>query len=174
MESLKRPRTDVIVENGRLASPPYFASLPVCPRMSLLPRSGRVSVVKSAEVGVASAPASVGGDASASSSQRRSRTSSTAALGAEGEAPPIFPAPSTVALDGYLQWVGSTYYSASEGGAANREWALLRRTTLGRLAVSARETCVFDHWAPIEVAKFESAICLFGKDFSHISKVRCR
>jgi hypothetical protein len=77
-----------------------------------------------------------------------------------------------LALDEYLSWVGNTYYNATEEGAASGQWALLRRTTLGRLTSPVREPNVFDSWSPLEVAKFEAAICLVGKKFNLISKVR--
>ena len=57
-----------------------------------------------------------------------------------------------------------------ELGAAARDWAVVRRTTLGRLCAPARDGAVFDAWAPLEVARFEAAICLFGKDFGAIAR----
>ena len=76
-----------------------------------------------------------------------------------------------MALDEYLAWLGNTYYTSAETGMASGQWALLRRTTLGRLTSPVRETSPLDLWAPLEVAKFESAICLVGKQFPLISKV---
>ena len=83
-------------------------------------------------------------------------------------------APTIVALDEYLAWIGNTYYTATETGGANSQWALLRRTTLGRVTAPGREACILDDWAPLEVVKFESAICLCGKQFPLIAKVSWR
>ena len=51
------------------------------------------------------------------------------------------------------------------------QWALLRRTTLGMLTSPAREGSILDAWAPLEVAKFEAAMCLVGKQFPVVAKV---
>jgi hypothetical protein len=42
------------------------------------------------------------------------------------------------------------------------------------LTSPAREGSVLDAWAPLEVAKFEAAMCLVGKQFALIAKVRAR
>ena len=76
-----------------------------------------------------------------------------------------------IALDEYLAWVGNTYYTSTEAGMACGQWALLRRTTLGVLTSPAREGSLLDHWSPLEVAKFESAMCLVGKQFPLVAKV---
>lgn len=70
-----------------------------------------------------------------------------------------------------MYWVGRTFYPGSAGGATSSQWALLRRTTLGQLTSPAREPRVFDKWAPLEVAKFEAAICIAGKHFPVIARV---
>ena len=49
------------------------------------------------------------------------------------------------------------------------QWALLRRTTLGRLTSPIREPTVLEKWSPYEVALFESGICLTGKLFSALA-----
>jgi len=80
-------------------------------------------------------------------------------------------APGAVALDDYLAWVGAAYYTATEAGASCRDWALLRRTTLGRLCAPARAPAPFDEWAPLEVAKFEAALCVHGKNFPLVASL---
>ena len=52
---------------------------------------------------------------------------------------------------------------------ARAQWALLRRTTLGRLTSPIREPTVLEKWSPYEVALFESGICLTGKLFSALA-----
>jgi len=89
----------------------------------------------------------------------------------EANTPPLTRAPAAVALDEYLTWLGNTYYTTSETGMANGQWAVLRRTTLGRLTSPVRETSPLDFWSPIEVARFEAAMCLVGKQFPLISKL---
>jgi hypothetical protein len=82
------------------------------------------------------------------------------------------PRPATVVqLDDYLTFVGATYYSAPETGRSNANWSLLRRTALGALTSSVREPSVIDKWAPLEVARFEAALCMTGKHFNVISKL---
>ena len=51
------------------------------------------------------------------------------------------------------------------------QWALLRRTTLGRLTSPIREPTVLEKWSPYEVALFESGICLTGKLFTALAAV---
>lgn len=63
------------------------------------------------------------------------------------------------------------YYTSAEMGSASKDWSLLRRTTLGSLTVPTRIPNVWDKWAPLEIAKFESAICLNGKQFGILSRV---
>jgi hypothetical protein len=78
----------------------------------------------------------------------------------------------TERMDDYLAAVARTYYGAREVGAgAGADFSLLRRTTLGLLTSPCREPLVIDTWAPIEVAKFEAALCLVGKNFSHVANV---
>ena len=179
---LKRPRTDVYVESGKLSAPPLFTAVVPRPRLSLLPREKRTPVNAGRN---ASATGGGGGGGGVIEQQQppsiaRSRAGSMGSSAVQGDdggsggvesGPIVVRAPVSVALDEYLAWIGKTYYTATESGAACREWALLRRTTLGRLTAPAREGRVFDLWAPIQIAKFESAICLYGKDFAQISKV---
>jgi hypothetical protein len=51
------------------------------------------------------------------------------------------------------------------------ELTLQRHTTIGVLNNPARKGHVLDHWTPYEIALFESAICIYGKDFHTIQKV---
>jgi hypothetical protein len=75
-------------------------------------------------------------------------------------------------MDDYLATVARTYYGAREAGAgAAADFSLLRRTTLGLLTSPCREPLVTDRWAPLEVAKFEAALCLVGKNFSHVAAI---
>jgi hypothetical protein len=83
--------------------------------------------------------------------------------------PPLPAAPAAVRLDDYLEYVGKHFYGIREVGAATRDFAIVRRTTLGRLTSPVRESPVVERWAPVEVAKFESAICLVGKAFPQIA-----
>ncbi len=158
----KRPRE--YLEEGKLASPPLFTSLIPPPRLMLL-NSLRPSSSSSSSAGAA---APVPADSGATAPGLASSASSAAAAAAP---PPLTRAPNAVALDEYLAWLGNTYYTSAETGMASGQWALLRRTTLGRLTSPVRETSPLDLWAPLEVAKFESAICLVGKQFPLISKV---
>jgi hypothetical protein len=48
---------------------------------------------------------------------------------------------------------------------------LQRQTTLGILKNPARPRQVLDEWAPKQVALFEAAICIYGKNFYAIQKV---
>ena len=48
---------------------------------------------------------------------------------------------------------------------------LQRQTTLGILKNPARPRQILDEWAPKQVALFESAICIYGKNFHAIQKV---
>jgi hypothetical protein len=189
---LKRPRTDVHVESGKLSAPPLFTTIIPRPRLSLLPREKRTPVNAGRNASATGGGGGSGGSVIEQQPIARSRAGSvgtataTSAAVQGGDAgvgggssvgvlepgPIIVRAPVSVALDEYLAWVGNTYYTATESGAACREWAILRRTTLGRLTAPAREGRVFDLWAPIQIAKFEAAICLYGKDFAQISKVR--
>ena len=151
----KRPR--IFLEEGKLASPPLFTSVHPPPRLSLLNPVRRPSLSAAAHAPFDLAPAldGVGGKLNL----------------IESSVPPLIRAPASVALDEYLMWLGNTYYTTSESGMASGQWAVLRRTTLGRLTSPMRETSPLDFWAPIEVAKFESAMCLVGKQFPLISKV---
>ena len=189
---LKRPRTDVHVESGKLSAPPLFTTILSRPRLSLLPREKRTPVNVGRNASATGGSGSGGGVIEQQQPIARSRagsvgtattSSALAALAVQGgdagggggvlePGPLVVRAPVSVALDEYLAWVGNTYYTATESGATCREWAILRRTTLGRLTAPAREGRVFDLWAPIQIAKFEAAICLYGKDFAQISKVR--
>ncbi len=83
----------------------------------------------------------------------------------------IFAAPTLHHIDDLLTLVGNIYYQQSEAGKSNAQWSLIRRTTLGHLTSPAREFSVIDRWSPYEVAIFESAICLVGKNFSQIANV---
>ena len=64
-----------------------------------------------------------------------------------------------------------SYYGAREVGAGAADFSLVRRTTLGVLTSPVREAAVLDRWAPLEVAKFESALCLVGKNFPQVAAV---
>lgn len=75
-----------------------------------------------------------------------------------------------ISLDEYLTWVGNTYYTAPELGTANKEWSLVRRTTLGGLSIPGLHKNTSDKWSPAEVARFEAAICTYGKLFTIIAK----
>ena len=74
-------------------------------------------------------------------------------------------------LDGYLSFVGKAYCTVSETGASGDDFCVLRRSLLGRLRSPLRRPTVLDRWAPLEVALFESGICLLGKDFGGIAAV---
>ena len=185
-----------MVEFGKLPAPPLFTALSPHPRLALLPREKRTAVNAGRNAcvtggdggcgsgGVCVIVAAVIGNTDDGPSRSRAGTIVSSAASASASVTAVVPgaepgplvvrAPTTVALDEYLSWVGDAYYTATESGAACRDWALLRRTTLGRLTAPAREGHVFDSWTPLQVAKFEGAICLYGKNFSQISKVRSK
>lgn len=148
----KRPRTDAAVELGQLSAPTLFTAITPRPRLLPLYREKRASAVVGSGAGAA-AGAAVGG------------------VGAAAAGPVLVRSPTAVALDDYLTWVGSAYYTSAESGAACGAWAVLRRTTLGRLTAPTREALVFDDWSPLQIAKFEAAICLEGKNFPLIANV---
>ena len=58
---------------------------------------------------------------------------------------------------------------ASPSISPTLQWALLRRTTLGRLTSPIREPTVLEKWSPYEIALFESGICLTGKLFGALA-----
>ncbi len=73
-------------------------------------------------------------------------------------------------MDDYLDMVGRMFYAPREVGGATADFALVRRTTLGRLTSPARGPGhVLERWAPIEVARFEAALCLVGKSFPQVA-----
>ena len=140
-----------------LPAPTAFTALAPPPRLLLLnslKRSGRQSATAPPREALTPLPAPGGGGGAPP----------------PPPPPPLTRAPNVTALDEHLAWVGNTYYTASEAGMACGQWALLRRTTLGRLTSPVREGSPLDHWAPIEVAKFESALCLVGKQFALVAR----
>ena len=48
--------------------------------------------------------------------------------------------------------------------------AVRSSTTLGRLLCPLRVPSVLDRWSPIEVARFEGALCLYGKNFALVQR----
>ena len=61
--------------------------------------------------------------------------------------------------------------STVPGANEQVELTLQRHTTKGMLQNPARKGHVWDHWTPYEIALFESAICIYGKDFWKIQNV---
>jgi hypothetical protein len=61
------------------------------------------------------------------------------------------------------------YYGPKEVGGSTSDFSLVRRTTLGRLTSQVRAGSVLDRWTPLEIARFEAAICLVGKAFANIA-----
>ena len=51
------------------------------------------------------------------------------------------------------------------------QFALIRRTTLGRLTSPIREPSILDRWSPYEIALFESGICMYGKQFPTLASL---
>ena len=51
------------------------------------------------------------------------------------------------------------------------QFALIRRTTLGRLTSAIREPSILDRWSPYEIALFESGICMYGKQFPTLASL---
>ena len=49
--------------------------------------------------------------------------------------------------------------------------AVRSSTTLGRLLCPLRVPSVLDRWSPLEVARFEGAMCLYGKRFPLVQRV---
>jgi len=60
---------------------------------------------------------------------------------------------------------------ASTGNIDEGEYPLERINTLGILLCGARRRTAFEKWNPYEIALFEGAISLFGKEFHVISKI---
>jgi len=179
---VRHAKPDPAVDSGLLATPTLFPRAPA-PRPRLLPvgrRSwafpGGSAAAESARGGAGSgAVAGVSSSLSSSSSSSTSSSAPYAASAASGlaalSAPPA-PQRSAQAerLEDYLACVARTYYGAREVGAgAGADFSLLRRTTLGLLASPCREPLVMDKWAPVEVARFEAALCLVGKNFAHVA-----
>lgn len=67
-----------------------------------------------------------------------------------------------------------TYYQQPESidpADSSKTFGLIRRSTLGRLLSPLQPPSVLDRWAPREVALFESALCLVGKQFPIVASV---
>ena len=60
---------------------------------------------------------------------------------------------------------------ASRGNVDEGEYALERINTLGILLCGARRPTTFEKWNPYEIALFEGAISLYGKEFHQIAKI---
>lgn len=76
----------------------------------------------------------------------------------------------------YVNLVGDLMYPKVSFGPygydmAKGEIPLERPNTLGVLMCPARRRTVMEHWSPFEVACFEGAIVLVGKNFYEISKL---
>ena len=150
-----------------LPSPALFTSVAPPPRLLLLNSIRRVGRQSATAPPLEALPAHASGGAGAGAGG----SGSASAGAAPAPAPPLTRSPNVIALDEHLAWLGNTYYTSQEAGMACGQWALLRRTTLGRLTSPARESSPLDAWAPLEVAKFESALCLVGKQFPLVAKV---
>ena len=48
---------------------------------------------------------------------------------------------------------------------------LNRRLTLGRLLLPMRRATITDQWSPREIAVFEAALCIYGKEFHTVRKL---
>ena len=155
----RRARFDPAIESGLLASPSLFKKTQ--PRSRLLPVEKRTWTYPG---GAAAAAAAIASGATSLTNEK--------GLG-EGEGEntisPMRP-PQVLTLDDYLNFVGRTYYPDREEGAATSDFSVVRRTTLGLLTSPVRVPTIIEKWAPIEIARFESAICLVGKSFAQVSK----
>ena len=60
---------------------------------------------------------------------------------------------------------------ASQGNADEAEFPLERPNTLGILLCGARRPTTFEKWNPYEIALFEGAISIYGKEFHEIAKI---
>jgi hypothetical protein len=179
--SEKAARVPQAVVLPTLASPTAFTAIAPPPRLLLLnsvKRVGRESAtapLSGAAAAAAAAAAVIGGGGGGGGGYGGGAVAAGVAASAGSPmaagAPPLVRSPHVVALDEYLAWLGNTYYTSQEAGMACGQWALLRRTTLGRLTSPARESSPLDNWTPLEVAKFESALCLVGKQFPLVAKV---
>jgi hypothetical protein len=94
-------------------------------------------------------------------------------------------------MDAYLATVGELYYRPRASAGANatdatadatdtdaaalrehaRALAWLRPAMAGLLAAPVHKVSVFDKWAPVEVARFEAGLCLWGKVFHRVQAV---
>jgi len=160
----RRARFDPAIESGLLASPSLFKKTQ--PRPRLLPVEKRTWTYPG---GAAAAAAAITSGATSLTNEK-----GIGGEGGEGEniqsiATPMRP-PQVLTLDDYLNFVGRTYYPDKEDGAATSDFSILRRTTLGLLNSPVRVPTIIEKWAPIEIARFESAICLVGKSFAQVSK----
>ena len=154
----RRAKFDPAIESGLLASPSLFKKAQ--PRPRLLPVEKRVWAYPG---GAAAAAAAIA--AGAPTLAGEPAANATTSL-------PSPPSRSSqvLALDDYLGFVSKTYYPDKEEGAATAEFSMVRRTTLGLLNSPIRVPTVIEKWAPIEIARFESALCLVGKSFAQVAK----
>lgn len=154
----RRAKFDPAIESGLLASPSLFKKAQ--PRPRLLPVEKRVWAYPG---GAAAAAAAIA--AGAPTLAGEPAANATTSL-------PSPPSRSSqvLALDDYLGFVSKTYYPDKEEGAATADFSMVRRTTLGLLNSPIRVPTVIEKWAPIEIARFESALCLVGKSFAQVAK----
>ena len=76
-------------------------------------------------------------------------------------------------LEDYLAVVDRMYFSNGAGSSTRTskpETELPATRVLGMITSPLRTSSILDRWTPLEVAVFESAICVFGKDFARISE----
>lgn len=73
-------------------------------------------------------------------------------------------------MNDYLKFVAVNYYGGGEDGCAQPEFQVFRKAVLGRLVSPLRRPQVVDKWAPLEIARFEAAICTYGKVFHLVQR----
>ena len=154
----RRAKFDPAIESGLLASPSLFKKTQ--PRPRLLPVEKRVWAYPGGASAAAAAIAAGAGSLAGEAAANATTTFST----------PPARSSQVLALDDYLGFVSRTYYPDKEEGAATGDFSVVRRTTLGMLNSSIRVPTVIEKWAPIEIARFESALCLVGKSFAQVAK----
>lgn len=74
-------------------------------------------------------------------------------------------------VEDYVDTVGRLMFPASTNYTFNAVFPLERVTALGYLESNIRRRHIWEDWSPREIALFEAALTLYGKDFSRIARL---
>jgi hypothetical protein len=90
----------------------------------------------------------------------------------------VLPDRTKLLADDYLGVVGEMMYPKTRFGPYGHNpeegrYPLNRITTLGYLLHPLRPVSVFEKWNPFEIAVFEGALTLYGKNFHQVQKLVC-